>query len=160
MIKKLFLILLFPLVLVSCLDDVDSQYTPQIATSIFICNTTDTLRLRQDTDGYRLDTILVGDTVRFAVGFSAVFNNLLTARVSWDKEYMNLHITNLNEIRDVMLATSDSAAGVIHMPTGHRGISFPIEYVATKAGAPTITLTAESDSKYSPAEIKLKTPIK
>ncbi len=160
MIKKLFPILLLPLTLVSCLNEADSHYTPQITTSMFLCNTNDTLRIRQDTNGYRLDTISVGDTVRFAVGFNAVTNNLLTARVSWEEEYMDLHITNLNEIRDVMLATSDSAAGDIHLPTRHVGIRFPVEYVAIKAGTPTITLTAESDSKYSSAEVKLKAPIK
>ncbi len=160
MIKKLFPILLLPLTLVSCLNEADSQYTPQILSTMFVCNTTDTLRISQDTDGYRLDTISVGDTVRFAAGFNAVLNNLLTARVSWEEEYIDLHITNLNQIRDVMLATSDSAAGVIHLPEGYPAISFPVEYVALKPGTPTITLTAESDSKYSPAEIKFKAPIK
>ncbi len=160
MIKQLFPIILLSLTLVSCLDNNDSQYTPQITTSLFMCNTTDTLYVRPDTDGYRLDTITIGDTVRFAVAFNAVGNNLLTARITWDSNYSDLNIGKLDSIENVLLPTSDPNAGVFKLPTGYQAIVLPVEFIAIKTGTPKLIFTAESDSKYSPAEIKLTTPIK
>ncbi len=158
--KQFFYILCAALIFTSCLDTVDSQYTPHITTSFFIRNTTDTIYVRQDADGYRLDTVTVGDTVRFAVGFNALGNNLLTARVSWDTIYTDLTIGALDSITSVLLPTSDPDAGVFNLPTGYQAIVLPIELIALKAGLPKLTFTAESDSKYSPAEVKLTTPIK
>ncbi len=158
--KHFLLILCSALVLTSCLDNDDAQYTPQIVSSYFVCNSTDTLRYYQEADGYRLDTITVGDTVRFAVAFNAMGNNLLTARITWDSIYTDFTIGALDSINSVLLPTSDPDAGVFHLPKGYQAIVLPIEFTALKAGSPTLILTAESDSKYSPAEVKMKTPIK
>ncbi len=148
------------LALVSCLDNADSQYTPHISTSVFTCNTTDTLLVRPDINGYRLDTVSLGDTVRFVVEFNALSNNLLTARIAWDSLSTKLTIGKLDSITNVLLPSSEPDAGVFNLPTGYQAIVLPVEFVAIKAGLPTLVFTAESDSKYSPAEVKLKTPIK
>ncbi len=160
MIKKLFIFLLLPVALVSCFDDSTPQYAPYIATSIITSNTNDTLYTRQEADGYRLDTVSVGDTVRFAVTFDAYFNSLRTARITWDSAYVDLTVGKLDSVNNVLLPTSDPDAGVFHLQEGYRGIVMPIQFVAIKAGSPILTFTAESDSKYSPTEVKLKTPIK
>ncbi len=160
MIKKLCSIFCMSLALVSCLDNADSQYTPHISTSVFTCNTTDTLLVRPDINGYRLDTVSLGDTVRFVVEFNALSNNLLTARIAWDSLCTKLTIGKLDSITNVLLPSSEPDAGVFNLPTGYQAIVLPVEFVAIKAGSPTLVFTAESDSKYSPAEVKLKTPIK
>ncbi len=159
-IKHFLFVLCTVFVLTSCLDTEDSQYTPEITTSIFTCNTTDTLYVRQDTNGYRLDTVTVGDTVRFAVAFNALGNNLLTARIAWDSIYTDLTIGMLDSVNSVLLPTSDPDAGVFNLPTGYQAIVLPMEFIAIKAGSPKFVFTAESDSKFSPMEIKIKTPIK
>ncbi len=158
--KQFFYILCAALIFTSCLDTSDSQYTPHITTSLFICNTTDTLYVHPDADAYRLDTVSVGDTVRFAVSFNALGNNLLTARISWDTIYTDLTIGALDSVTSVLLPTSDPDAGVFNLPKGYQAIVLPMEFIALKAGSPKLTFTAESDSKYSPAEVNMKTPIK
>ncbi len=173
--KHFLSILCLACVLTSCLDETDSHYVPRIANSAFVAYSSDTiwtadtfsvryhidtLRLRQDTDGYRLDTVAVGDTVRFAIGFDAMGNNLLTARVSWDSAYVALTFHALDSVNNVLLPTSDPAAGVFNLPNGYQGLVLPMEFVASKTGTPQMTFTAETDSKYSPAEVNLKTPIK
>ncbi len=159
-LKHFFFILCTAITFNSCLDGNDSQYTPQVTTSHFTCNTTDTLQVRQDTDGFRLDTVTVGDTVRFAVAFNALGNNLLTARITWDSIYTDLTIGELDSVNSVLLPTSDPDGGLFNLPKGYQAIVLPMEFIAIKAGSPHLIFTAESDSKYSPAEIKLKTPIK
>ncbi len=161
--RKLLFFILAATALTSCLDFPENHTSPQIFTSYFICNSTDTLKVFYDEDAYRLDTIQVGDTVRFIVEYNAVTNQITSASAKWDSTYANLYISELPEIRDIMLATSDSAQCVINMPTmplGYQSIRLPFTYVATKTGTPKITFRAESTSKYSYTEIYLKTPIK
>ncbi len=163
MIKKLFPILALSVTLVSCLEIGDSHYTPTIGSTPIVRNTTDTLLVYREADGTsRLDTISVGDTIRFAVYYDALGNALLAARVTWDSIYADLTVTPSDSVKTILLPTSEPENGVFYVTTNPkmRWISLPMEYVAIKAGVPTIVFTAESDSKFSPAEIKLKTPIK
>ncbi len=159
--KKLLFIACAALIFTSCFDENDSQYTPRIGVSPFICNNTDTLNLRQESDGYRLDTITIGDTVRFVTTFDALGNNLLTARITWDTAHAHVSFASLDaDLVNTLLPSSDTLAGVFNFPKGYQGIYLPVIMIPTKAGSPTLTLTAESDSKFSPTEIKIKTPIK
>lgn len=149
------------LLLPSCLDKAKSDYTPQIASSIFVRNHQDTLRIHYNTtlEKNELDTIFVGDTVRFAIGFESLGNNLLTAKIGWDKACAELVIDVPESVTQAILPTSNPQEGLFNLPTGYNFMSLPITYIATKAGLPALTFTAESDSKYSPTEQTLLTPI-
>ncbi len=158
--RKLFFFILAAVTLTSCLDVPKNHTSPQIISSYFFCNGTDTLQVFEDENGFRLDTIQVGDTVRFTIEYNAVVNEIISASAKWDSTYADFYITNLDKIRDIMLESSDSANCVINMPLGYQAIALPYTYVAKKAGTPKLTFRAESTSKYSYMEIYLKTPIK
>ncbi len=163
MIKKLFPVFLLSLTLVSCLDSIDSDYAPQLVfPTTFFRNTTDSVRLRQDAEGLRLDTIALGDTIRFYVGFDALGNTLQQAQVSWDSIATDLTFTVSDGLQNILLPTSDITKGVFDITSNPkvRAISLLVEFVAIQKGTPIITFTVRSDSKYSPSQIKLKTPIK
>ncbi|MCM1035458.1 MAG: hypothetical protein NC038_07345 [Paludibacter sp.] len=147
---------------ISCLDKTESHYTPRISSSLLIRNHTDTLSVSTDinTGNHVLDTLTVGDTVRFAIGFSSLGNNLLTTQATWDKTCTSLTMGPLSEVKDVMLSTSDSTACLINLPLGYNYVALPFTYIATAAGNPSLKFTAISDSKFSPAELSIVTPIK
>ncbi len=162
-LKHFFFVLCAAVTLTSCFKDYDAQYTPQVyphPQSAIVCNSTDTLAITTSNGSWQLDTIQVNDTVRALMVFDALGNYLLTARITWDTVYADLNIGKLDSINSILLPTSDPKAGVFHLPTGYQGLVLPIEYIAKKAGTPELIFTAESDSKYSPAELKFKTPIK
>ncbi len=155
-VLSLFAVLLFT----SCLDKTQSHYTPTITTSFFIRNNTDTLSVKSSDDGYVLDSIVVGDTISFSAVYDALGNNLLSAHASWDTAYVHLYIKDLSNVRGIMTSSSDSAACYIALPVGYQAVSIPYAFVVKKSGKPKLTFTAESDSKFSPYEITLVTPIK
>ncbi len=160
MFKKSIIFILFVVSLTSCLDNTQSHYTPTITTSFFIRNNTDTIAVKSSDEGYVLDSISIGDTISFLAVYDALGNNLLTARADWDSAYVSLFIRDLSNIRNIMTSASDSAACIIALPIGYQAVAIPYTLIAKKVGAPKVTFRAESDSKFSPYEIKLTTPIK
>ena len=156
------LLTLLSIILVGCLDKTTSNYTPRIANSVFIHNNKDTLLLHVNSDGSQivLDTISVGDTVNVVAAYTSVGNNLTSAQVAWDSTYMNLKLKLFDDVREVMLETSDSLHGIINLPVGYYYLTLPIEFRALKAGSPNLTFTVESDSKFSPVTRTIIVPIR
>lgn len=161
--RKLFPLLLCALALTmtACLDKAESHYTPRIVHSPFVRNSADTLSMHFDNTGRCiLDTISTGDTVRFVAGYASLGNNLLTVKATWDKQYCTLLMEPPTEVKEVMLDSSDTLACIINLPIGYNYIATPYIYVAQKAGSPVVTFTAISDSKFSPGEVSITTPIR
>ncbi|HCS88379.1 MAG TPA: hypothetical protein DIW30_08375 [Bacteroidales bacterium] len=157
----LFLISL-PVLMSGCLDKSESHYTPRIGNSVFIRNHQDTLLLHinEASQQIMLDTIERGDTVNFVVAYTSVGNNLLSGEVAWDKAFLDLEIKLYDDLRSTMLATSDTLNGVINLPVGYYYMSLPIEFRALQTGSPTLTFTAVTDSKFSPATRNIVVPIR
>ena len=161
--KSAYLLLLgLSLIMAGCLDKAESHYTPRIGNSVFVRNHQDTLLLHisEANSQIALDTIAVGDTVNFVVAYSSVGNNLLSGEIAWDKAFLDLEIELPNEIRSVMLETSDTLNGIVNLPIGYYYMSLPIEFRALQVGAPVVTFTAVTDSKFSPATRSITIPIK
>ncbi len=157
----LFLISL-SILMASCLDKTESHYTPRIGNSVFIRNHQDTLLLHINETSQQivLDTIEKGDTVNFVVAYSSLGNNLLSGEVAWDKTFLDLEIKLYDDLRSIMLDTSDSLNGIINLPVGYYYMSLPIEFRALQTGSPTLTFTAVTDSKFSPATRNITVPIR
>ncbi len=151
--KRFVPVLLLAALLSSCLDT-QSHYTPEVSLSAFITSSNDTLLYYFDdmSQLFYVDSLIVGDTVTFAVGYASLGNNLVSTHLSWDTAYVKLWSTFTSEMLGILLNTSDTAALNLYLPTGYNYVGLPIWLVPKKAGETKLTFTATSDSKYSPGE--------
>ncbi|MGM9831169.1 MAG: hypothetical protein ACI3Z5_04025 [Paludibacteraceae bacterium] len=158
----LFSIFFFANCMTGCLDWAQSHYTPQVGCSQFIKNTTDTLGIDIDSEtGYtKLDTIAVGDEVKFIVTFNALSNNLLGAQINTDTTLLSMTYGPLDDIASAMLPESDPANGQFFFADGYMGVRIPVTFVAKKAGSYKLEFIATSDSKYSPATYRITGNVK
>ena len=158
----LFSIFFFATCMTGCLDWAQSHYTPQVGCSQFIKNTTDTLGISIDseTGSPKLDTIAVGDEVKFVVAFNAFANNLLGAKINTDTTILSMTCGPLDDIASAMLPESDPANGQFFFADGYMGVRIPVTFVAKKAGSYKLEFIATSDSKYSPATSRITGNVK
>lgn len=144
------------LTLSSCLDT-KSHYTPEISLSQFYTGSGDSLLFMYDEMAgmYRVDSLLVGDTLHFSVGFASLGNNMVSTHIDWDTNYVDMWGYFTQDMLDVMLPTSDTATLDIYLPVGYNYVGLPLWIVPKKAGGTLLKFTAVSDSKYSPKELPL-----
>lgn len=162
--KSQFFLLAFAAIsLLSCdLNNSETNYTPQIFCGTILLNHTDTLLYSYNTPSskYLLDTVMVGDTVTFELGFYSYANNLEQVAVTCDNEYASITLRLDSIVTSVLTSESNVAEGLLYFPVGYNYVSFNMDYV-TKAVSKTteLTLQVASDSKYSPTSIAIITPI-
>ena len=155
-------ILLF--VLVSCKPE-DPQFTPQMNFSPFIVyhadslQSVDTMRVRYVDEEYILDTIAVGDTVRYYILLNGVTNELTSFTLKTDSTVLHYSFSLTDDFTQALDASSDLANGVMNFKPGYAAASFITEYIAKKTGLPKVTLTLSSNSKFSPTSVAFRQPI-
>lgn len=161
--KKYFfyLTLALSLALASCALENGSQYTPRLGVANFLCYNSgpaDTLHATFVDNMYRVDTIAVGDTVRFVVLMDAITNNLVSFTFEADSNTLGykLMVDSIVPALDLSSVVQD---GLLYFKNGYCAAMFPIEYVARKAGAPKVTLTVESDSKFPKQSMSFVQPV-
>lgn len=159
--KHLIFALCTATVLTSCLLESNNQYAPTIACGNIINNHGDTLKLRTDdkNDYYWLDTMHVGDTAQFVFFFTGYENDLVSTEIGTDAYYTKLDMLLVNEIRDIMLETSDTTRGLLNFKPGYNAVQFASHYIALKEGTPSMFVSVHTDSKFSPTEFEIRTPI-
>ena len=154
--RKLLVVSLLGLVLSSCLNKAQSDYTPLIYVSEFVrldSIKNDTLRIRQSDEGqWRLDSLAVNDTLLFAAGFDAVWNNLQSVRLLWDTSEISVWVNDLGDIAPVLLDSSDTLTCRFEFPVGYNFVSLPFVCSPKKTGKTTIRFHLETDSKFSPVD--------
>ena len=136
----------------SCLDT-QSHYTPQVSVSNFVNGAGDTLEFRYDgmSNLFNLDSLLVGDTLKGAVGFASLGNNLLSAHVDWDTAALSVWSAYTEEMIQVMIAPSDTTNIDIYLPLGYNYVGLPLWIVPKRNGSTLLKFTVTTDSKFSPA---------
>lgn len=148
----------------SCISKGDSHSTPQIGTVNYIIkNGTDTLKsgYSQQEGKYYIDTIQVGDTVRFPFGFATGFNAMNQITVGYDKDYAHVEY-HLDSIpKGIITADSNPSAGIFYVASGITYLGhFNIDYIATAVHKKAeLKLSLTSDSKFSPGTLTIITPI-
>lgn len=172
--RKLFLYfswVVLTIMMTSCLNVTDPQYSPEIYASPFYVNPVfvndsligakDTLALYNDpeNDLYQTDTVLVGDTVMFASTFYTVSNNLIAVKIKWD-ERLNLWFPLTDDVRKVLTSQTDTAAGQLYFNPGYNLVAFPIYFTADQKGNMDLKLAVESDSEFSTSSVVFKIPVK
>ena len=151
--KRLIPILLSVLCLSSCLNT-QSHYTPEIAMSMMVTTSGDTLPFRYDelSGLYNADSLFVGDTIVSAVGFASLGNNLVSAHVDWDTTSVYIWSRFSEDVKQVFLPQTDTLTLDFYFPAGYNYYGMPLYLIPKKAGSSALKLTVVSDSKYSPAE--------
>lgn len=145
----------------SCLDNIQSDYTPRILISDLYVNpyyindtlhVRDTIHIRYNTtsEKYLSDTMLLGDTVMFGVAFDAQGNNLMSTQIEWDTTNVQAWFGVNDAIKKALSDTTNLHSGNLSYVPGYGVASFPVYLLPKKAGAHTIKLTVATDSKYSP----------
>lgn len=137
---------------VSCLNHED-QYSPTLRMSPVITSCHDTLYLTTDREGrYRLDSLVLTDTLSFDVQYSAITNMLQRAAVLYDTTEWQFMTDTLPA---AFLASLDTAK---HRETpmdfrflpGYSATRIFYRAVPRKLTKSDIRFVVESDSKFSP----------
>jgi hypothetical protein len=162
--KKILTVLILALLVVlpSCLNNGKYETTPCILIDKdMIVNGEDTLGARfvVEENKFCLDTMVVGDSLQLLVLFDAVGNNITKASVSYLNEFASLQVHESEDLVDIITSTITDNSYSCTVEKGYRGIYFEMTYVPIKAGKGEIDFRIESDSEYSPAELKILTPI-
>lgn len=158
------MVVLVGCVMTSCLDNVKSDYTPQIYLSELYLNpyyvgdtlrAKDTLQLRYNktSETYVSDTMQVGDTLMIGVIFYADGNNLVSTRIEWDSTAMKGWFYVNETIKKALSDTTTIAEGSLRFNPGYNMVSYPTYFVPQSAGAHAVKMTVETDSKYSPVSV-------
>lgn len=172
--RKLFLFISFVALTISftsCLNVPEPQYSPSILGSYFYVNPVfdgDSLISAQDTitelfydaddETYDLDTIYVGDTVMFAAKFYTYTSDLVSVKVDWEKNHMDLWYFLTDSTKNVLTADSDTTAGKLVFDLGYNAVSFPVYFTPLVKGGTTLKLTVTSTSDYPTSSVKFYIP--
>lgn len=161
--KKLFASLLFLAVLVlpSCVDG-KFETTPRVLIDRYIIvNSADTVSMSYlaEQSAYCTDTLHVGDSVLITVAFDAVGNNITLARVNYQSEYAGITMLYPEEWNEWLTPSVTDSCCSFSVQEGYRGFTMQVMYVPKKEGSPSLKFRIESDSEYSPSELRIITPV-
>ena len=158
--RKLFLLLTVIIAMTSCLETTEPQYSPHIYSSSFFVNPVfeedslvgfkDTLSLFYDAEdnSYELDTVYLGDTVMFATTYYTVNSDLVSVKMEWNEQEMDLWYTLTPEIENVLIKDSTTKVGHLYFAPGYNRVTFPVYFSPTQRGGMTLKLTVESTSEF------------
>ena len=162
--KKFIPFVIVILALASCKPE-DPQFTPQMNFSPFIVyhadsvQSVDTMLVRYVDDEYILDTIAIGDTVRYYILLNGVTNELTSFTFATDTNALHFSFSLTDDFTQALDASSNLTNGVMNFKPGYAAASFITEYIAKKTGLPKVTLTLSSNSKFSPTSVAFRQPI-
>lgn len=172
--RFLLLVLLWSVVfsMTSCLNNVQSNFTPQIYCSYLYVNpimegdsvvsAKDTLNFlfNTKTNAYDTDTILVGDTVMFASAFYTVENNMVSVKLDWDSTHLNLWYPLSEDVTNILTDKTDLSVGDMFFNPGYNLFPLSIYFTPVSSGGTNLELTVVSDSEYSTASVLFYFPVK
>lgn len=168
--KIFFLLISIIIMFSSCSLEGESNYTPQIfLVRVPFLQNGDSLFAYSTDEGavYRLDTIMVGDTVTFQPYMTGIGNNLTAFYLKESADSVTkILLPDKAGLDSVFLPTSDYKAGKFLMNGKSTDLYFPFKYVA-KAPSQTanIQMTIVSNANFkdnfgsNTASITLITPI-
>lgn len=155
--KKTFFILMLAfsaLTLNSCLEGYNDS-TPQLQTYVFEHNwqdsvAGDTLRCKFEKDEYVMDTIAVGDSVRFLVYANAFANNLVSLVFNYDAAVVDLTFPKEKMTKEFLAALdttkTDIAHGKYYFLPGYNGAAVEVKYRPLVVGSHSISIAVKSDA--------------
>lgn len=169
-IKLLFIIAVLSVYFTSCSLEGGANYTPQIVlVRTPLLQNGDSLSFYYTDEGgvLRLDTIEVGDTVRFQLYMEGFSNNLMAFYIKDITDgAAKIILPEKTSMDSIFLPTSDYADGKFLMNGKSTSLFFPLKYVALKPSTNAkIQFTVVSDANFkdlwgsNTASMTFKTPI-
>ena len=158
--RKLFLLVTVIIAMTSCLETTEPQYIPHIYSSSFFVNPVfeedslvgfkDTLSLFYDAEenSYELDTVYLGDTVMFSTTYYTVNSDLVSVKMEWNEQEMDLWYNLTPDIEKALINDSTTKAGHLYFAPGYNRVSFPVYFSPTQRGGMRLMLTVESTSEF------------
>ena len=169
---QLFGLLCLLVALNSCNWSTEPQYSPQISRSAFFVNPVfsgdslvgwkDTLSLSYDSQdsSWDMDTVYLGDTVMFASSYYTVNSDLVSVKMEWNHQEMNLWYKLTQDIEKVLVNDSTTQTGHLYFAPGYNHVSFPIYFTPIQKGGMTLQLTVESTSEFPTNSVLIYIPVK
>ena len=171
--RKLFLLLTVVVAMTSCLESTEPQFSPYISGSFFYVNPVfegDSMVSAQDTitdlfydaddDTYDLmDTIYIGDTVMFAAKFYTYNSDLVSVKINWNKNHMDVWYFLSDSTKNVLTSDSDTTNGKFVFDLGYHAVSFPLYFTPLVKGGLNLKLTVTSTSYYPTSSTKFYIPV-
>lgn len=161
-----YLLGLIVFVLSACDLTGESNYKPDIDfIQSPVVNNSDTLSVyyTDQADVYRMDTIQVGDTVRFRLYITAFSNHLKAFYLTQSADSVSkVILPNTSSMDSIFLSTSKYSEGKFLMDGTASTLFFPFEYVARKASLEAkviFSVVSDADFEYNQSTFILKTPI-
>lgn len=130
-----------------------------------IVNNSDTLDifLTDQAGVYRMDTLQVGDTVKFRLYISGFSNNLKEFRLTQSADSVSeILLPTLSSMDSVFLSTSKYSEGLFLMDGTATTLFFPFEYVAKKPSLEAkiiFSVISDANFEYNQYSLVLKIPI-
>ena len=142
----------------------ESNYQPDIEfVKNPLLNDSDTLHVYYTDQGYRLDTIRVGDTVSFQLYITGFANNLKEFYLTTSSDSVSeVILPSKTSLDSIFLPTSNYNQGKFLFAGTATALFFPFKFVAKKVSADAkITFSVMSDATidYNQFSFVLKTPI-
>ena len=162
--KYFFFLSVLAFVFASC-EPEEPQVSPEFGNTYFIVyhadslHTHDTLALRYIDNENVMDTIIVGDTVRFGLLLNAVYNQLTSFTIKTDTNFLALSLNLSSDFKAALDASSDVEKGSLVFKPGYNAAALGIQYIAKKSGTPKVSLSLSSTSKFSPTDVYFRQPI-
>lgn len=138
--KKFFLpLILSAFTLIGCIPEGSENYTPIIRASLLTNQLGDTLSFTLTKDGQYLDTLTVGDTVKFDVSNYSFANAITHINATWDSTYVQLTSPGIVALFDSIKSDLATSSDLEHLRVDfkqnamYNWVSFPIQMVALKS---------------------------
>ena len=171
--RQLFILLVLLVAMCSCNWHTEPQYSPSIYGSFFYINPVfdgDSMVSAQDTitdlfydaddDTYDLmDTIYIGDTVMFAAKFYTYNSDLVSVKIDWDKNHMDVWYFLTDSTKNVLTSDSDTTNGKFVFDLGYNAVSFPLYFTPLVKGGLNLKLTVTSTSDFPTSSTKFYIPV-
>ena len=136
------------LLLTSCLET-SENYTPSVSVSYFVSSEGDTLAWHYyaNDDYYYLDSVSVGDTVFFSVGFMSYANMLVSCDISWDSTILDLRPMLAADFIKALSSQSDTTVCHYAFKEGYNGAYVPVRFVPIRSRDTRLTFSVTSDAE-------------
>ena len=172
-LKIFAIVVVITAILSSCLKEGSDNRTPVIGLLTLPVSTTgDTLGcyITDEAGIFRMDTILVGDTVQFAIAATGFYNNITAFYLTQSDSAAVIILPAVEKLDSVFSPRSDYEAGIFLLDGKGTDLFFPFKYVAVKPSKDTkIKLEVVSDADFgnsgmmgatNRSDISILTPIK
>ena len=146
----------------SCHDDYKTDFSPQLGSSMFLLNGTDTLSFRYIAKDslYLLDTLALNDTVRYRLFCSTYANDMTSLLLSQEGTSVKSEVLADNTLASILTPESKVEESQLYFIENYNGLILPLQMVAVATGESLLSWQLSSTSKFSPCYLRFRVVVK